>query len=112
MRGDLPFSQQAVQACHACIESARTLLPPSDPHPTLVLCAVKSETRLWLVFKRLERLGIALRPFREPDRGGELTALATGPVRGDQRHLFRQYQCLRGGESVSSNSIHESEVSV
>jgi hypothetical protein len=44
--------------------------------------------------ERLHRLGISHQPFHEPDRGNELTALATGPIFGPQRRLFRRYRCL------------------
>lgn len=98
VRRDLSLPQQAVQACHACIEMARTLLPSCDEHPHLVLCGIKSEPSLWTVLNRLERLGIAYRPFRDSDLGDQLTAIATEPVRGDQRHHFRRYQCLADEE--------------
>jgi len=84
-----------VQACHACIEVARSLLPPGDEHPHLVLCGVSSEQRLRLILHRLQRLRIDCRPFHEADLDGELTAIATAPVRGDCRRHFRRYQCLR-----------------
>ena len=43
---------------------------------------------------RLRRLGISPRPFHEPDRGNELTAMATEPIFGPHRRLFRRYRCL------------------
>ena len=95
VRRDLSPSEQAVQACHACIEAARSLLSPCDEHPHLVLCGVRSEARLWGVLKRLEGLGIPCRPFRDSDLEGRLTAVATGPVRGSLRRRFRRYRCLR-----------------
>lgn len=101
VRRDLSHSQQAVQACHACIEVARSLILPCDEHPHLVLCGIKSEQGLWAVLCRLQSLGIACRPFRDSDLGNELTALATEPVRADQRRHFRRYQCLRDGEPAA-----------
>lgn len=96
MRCDLPPPQQAVQACHACIEMARTLLPPGDEHPHLVLCGVRSELQLRKVLRHLERIEVAFRTFFEPDLEGQLTAVATEVVRGELRDSFRRYQCLRG----------------
>jgi hypothetical protein len=57
---------------------------------------VKSEPKLRQILTRLESLGFFCKPFFEPDRAGQLTAFATGPVRGDLRHRLRRYQCLSG----------------
>jgi len=101
VRRDLSLPQQAVQACHACIEAARTLLPADDEHPHLVLCGVKSEQQLHTVQRHLDRIGIAFRSFFETDLDGQLTALATEPVRGHRRSLLRKYRCLRGPDDSS-----------
>jgi hypothetical protein len=102
----LTFPQQAVQACHACIEVARSLPPPFvDRHPCLVLCGVQSEQKLQRILARLERLGLGCRPFLEPDLGNSLTAIATHPVRGPQRRWFRRYQCLNTGSPANSASL-------
>ena len=77
---------------------ARTLLTSCDEHPHLVLCGIKSESSLWTLLSRLERLGIAFRPFRDSDLGDQLTAVATEPVHGDLRRHFRRYQCLTDEE--------------
>jgi len=55
---------------------------------------VKSEPELRQILARLESLGLLAKPFFEPDRAGQLTALATAPVRGDQRRWLRRYRCL------------------
>jgi hypothetical protein len=77
------------------MEMARTLLPPGDEHPHLVLCGVKSEAQLHTVLRRLNRIGVASRSFSDTDLGGRLTAIATAPVKGALRACFRRYQCLR-----------------
>src|SRR5262249_54434628 len=92
------------QACHACIEIARSLSPAAD-HPHLVLCGVKSESELRQILSRLESLGFLCKPFFEPDRAGQLTALATGPLRGDQRRRLRRYQCLPGDTAQPGDSL-------
>lgn len=94
MRQDLSHPQQVVQACHAAIEAARFLLPSHLTHPHLVVCGVPGESDLYRCIERFRRLGVEHRPFREPDRGGELTALATGPIFGSRRRIFRRYRCL------------------
>ena len=102
VRIDLTPSQQAVQACHAAIEAARSsLFPPGDEHPHLVLCGIGSEIELLNVLARLARLDIAFRPFCEPDLGGELTSLCTRPLRGDERLPLRHFRCLGASRSQS-----------
>lgn len=94
VRQDLPPAQQTVQSCHAAIEAVRSLFPPDLPHPHLIICGVRDEPALWDRMARLQRHGVRLRAFFEPDRGGELTALATEPVFGPTRRLFRNLRLL------------------
>ena len=44
---------------------------------------------------RLDAAGVKFAPFREPDRGGELTAIATELVYGPRRALFRHLSLLK-----------------
>jgi hypothetical protein len=94
VRRDLPAAQIAVQAIHAAIEAARHFLTPDQTHPHLVLCSVGSERDLLAAADRLERLGIRFRIFCEPDRSGEVTALATEPLGPDRRGPLARYPCL------------------
>jgi hypothetical protein len=103
VRKDLSPAQQVVQSCHAVAEAARSLLPP-DPdqeHPHLIVCGVRDERSLWQSLDRLRRLGVRFHAFCEPDLGGQLTALATEPVFGDQRRLFRRFPLLTPQQSVT-----------
>ena len=94
VREDLPAAQQVVQSCHAAIEAARFLFPPDSPHPHLIVCSVGDEPALWQRLHRLQRHGIRFRAFFEPDRANELTALATEPVCGPTRRVFRNLRLL------------------
>jgi len=85
-----------VQACHACIESAQSLIPSDQEHPHLVVCGVPDERRLHKCIAKLEKLGIGFKPFFEADLDGQLTAIATQPVYGEQRRHFKNYQLLKG----------------
>lgn len=101
-RRDLTPAQQAVQSIHAAIESARSgLISPTIPHPHLVYCGVKNELALQGYAEKLSSAGIALSCFYEPDRNNELTAIATGPIHGDQRRLFRNLQLIKEQPNVS-----------
>jgi hypothetical protein len=94
VREDLSPPQQVVQSCHAAVEAARHLFPAELPHPHLIVCAVADEPALWRQLQRLQQQGVRLRAFFEPDRGNELTALATEPVFGTTRRLFRNLRLL------------------
>ena len=95
VRKDLSPSQIAVQAIHAAIELARSHLSPDEEHPHLVLCGVKSELQLFNALQRLQKAGIPHKPFFEADRDDELTAVAAGPVSGEDRQHFRRYNLLQ-----------------
>jgi hypothetical protein len=95
VRQDLPPVQIAVQAAHAAVEAARQFLLPDSDHPHLVLCAVASEVRLLAAADHLFRRGVRHALFREPDRGGEATALATEPLAGERRRVLDRFHCLR-----------------
>ena len=95
VREDLTPSQQAVQACHACIDVARTLFPHYEGVPFLVLCGLRDEKQLVDAFERIKNLGIKCQKFREPDLDNQTTAFATGLVSGDDRRLFRKYRLLK-----------------
>jgi len=94
VRLDLADAQQAVQACHACINSARTF-PYPDQHPHLVLLGVADEAALAAVVADLDRAGLPHATFREPDLGDQLTAVATAPLYAQERDFFRSFQ-LKG----------------
>ena len=96
IRRDLSFAQQAVQAAHAVIEATRQYIKPDDTHPHLVILTVADEERLNRVVYRLQDNSIPFQTFIEPDIGDQLTAIATAPVCGDNRRLFRKYALLTG----------------
>jgi hypothetical protein len=83
-----------VQAGHACLEAARAFLPCDHEHPFLVVCGVRDEVRLGRWLDRLREAGIRFCAFFEPDLGDQLTAAATEPLRGEQRHIFRDLSLL------------------
>lgn len=103
MRRDLTPSQQAVQACHACIDVARLFFPHYQGVPFLVLCGVRDEQHLVEAFERIKSLGIQCKEFCEPDLGDQVTAFATELVSGDLRRCFRKYQLLKVGNPIHSN---------
>jgi hypothetical protein len=83
-----------VQACHASLAAARAFLSPDHPHPFVIVCGARDERRLCRHLDRLQASGIRYRAFAEPDLDGQLTAIATEPVSGKQRRVFRSWQLL------------------
>jgi hypothetical protein len=94
--------QVVVQSAHAAVEAARCFLGADRPHPHLVICRVGSERDLLAAADRLDRLGIRLCLFREPDRRGEATALATEPLGPDRRRALARYPCLTRPDLMSA----------
>jgi hypothetical protein len=84
-----------VQAGHAAIESSRAFINPDDAHPYLILCTMKNEDQLRHAADDLERQGIRLKRFFEPDIGYQLTAFATEPLSGDSRKAMRKFQLMK-----------------
>lgn len=85
-----------MQAAHAAIEAARHFLQPDDDHPHLVLLGVADEQGLRCAAIHINSAGIRLRHFHEDDLAGELTAIASQPVAGKDRRVFRKFQLLQG----------------
>jgi len=94
VRRDLPTPTQAVQGIHAAIEAGRQFSIP--PHEYVVYCAVRNERHLARWAQKIKQAGIAFCAFREPDLNNEHTALATEPVSGEDRRLFRHLQLVKG----------------
>jgi hypothetical protein len=86
------LAQQLVQAAHATHEVA--LLHPyqTDQISHLIVIGVPSELELLQEAERLTGAGIPLTLFREPDIGNAATALATAPISGEARKLFRHHK--------------------
>ena len=92
-RNDLSSAQRAVQAGHVLIETTQAF-GPFDEHPSVIICVTKSEHKLNSVNDELLTKGIKTRTFREPDRNHELTAIATRPLRGQEREALSRFQLL------------------
>lgn len=94
-RKDLSTPQQAVQAGHAAIEAARAYLKADDEHPSLIICTTKSEAQLSRAADDIEKQGIRIKRFYEPDIGNQLTAFATEPLSGEARKAMRKFQLMK-----------------
>lgn len=56
---------------------------------------MKNEAKLHKIRQYLVQNNIQHAHFYEPDIGNELTALATEPITGERRRLFRKFQLLK-----------------
>ena len=95
VRNDLSKAQQAVQSTHAAIESSRNYLASGDEHPSVIICHIKSEDKLLMCADELKEKGIDFQLFREPDIGNQATALASRPLRGEERKAFSRFQLMQ-----------------
>jgi hypothetical protein len=55
---------------------------------------VRDDVRLGRCLDRLRAAGVRFRAFFEPDLGDQLTAAATEPLRGQQRHVLQDLPLL------------------
>jgi hypothetical protein len=95
VRADLPHPILSVQASHAAIAATFAFGEPHKTHPNLVLCSVPDEPALAAVFNRLKEFGVPCCSWSEDDMGGSLTAVATAPLRGDERKPLRRLDLLK-----------------
>lgn len=85
-----------MQSCHAVIEATSAFnIGNLADHPSVIILGVRDETKLHQVRKNLIEQGVRHVHFYENDLDDQLTALATEPVHGERRKLFRKYQLLR-----------------
>jgi hypothetical protein len=108
VRKDLPHGQRVVQASHACIECAKAFLDSNLEHPHLVVIGVNDESKLHKAAIKLDNHGIRYKTFIEPDRNDEATAIATEPIWGEAREIFRNYTLL-GNESSNETILQKGE---
>lgn len=94
-RRDIPQPHLSVQIAHAVLAATNTYGNPNVTHPNLIVCAVDDERTLDDVFNRLKESGVPVVAWSEEDMGRQLTAIATGILRGDQRRHFRRFKLLR-----------------
>lgn len=68
------------QGIHAAYESGLHLTTPTDKIHYTVVCQVPDEESLLKAQYDIEQMGFRTVLFREPDLGGQATALATEPI--------------------------------
>ena len=84
-----------VQASHAACEAGIRLIPSDIPHPHFVLLGVADEAALLEQFESIKQKRLPVVAFREADLGDSLTALAAGPIYGEDRKFFRHLKLVK-----------------
>jgi len=92
IRKDLTSPQQICQAVHAAYESGMRLAQPTSRTDFTVICEIPDENALLIAQDEIERKGFRTIMFREPDLGGQATALATEPILKTQRKKLGKYK--------------------
>lgn len=96
VRRDIPLAHQAVQAVHAGICAGRELIASEIQHPNLVLLTVPDLPSLLTLRAKCDAAGIRATTFVEEDLGHQPTAIATQPINGKGRRLFRNLPLFAG----------------
>jgi len=79
---------------------ARYEMDVESTHPHLVLCSAPEE-KIEKLIDKLEFRGIKFSLFREPDIGNQMTAIATVPLKGKDRKLFKGFKLLGKEECMT-----------
>lgn len=93
VRKDLSIAQQIIQVSHASSDMAwRKASDQPSETPNVCLFQVENERELVAVAQCMKRDGVEHEMFYERDHDTGYTALATVPIRGEQRLLFKDYR--------------------
>lgn len=86
-RRDLSPIVKTVQLCHAAIQFCHehSVRKWHDESNHLVILEVDAESGLETLLRRAKWEGVRVSPFREPDMGNRLTAVALEPGRTSSR---------------------------
>lgn len=89
VRTDIALARQVVQALHGAAECGRRFYAEGHGVARLVLLSVPSREALLAAQQRLQRKGIPVEIFVEPDDGMGESALATAPLpEASRKHLM------------------------
>lgn len=99
VRLDISPEQQIVQAGHAALEAGFAFSHPGQT-ASLIVLEVKDKDELLAASAHLQGCGIEHQLFFEPDFNMGYSAIATRPVFGSERNLFRKWRLFRRREAA------------
>ena len=94
IREDLSIPQQIIQTAHAVDELNKKIRQHGTNTNFMVLFSSKSEKELFTISEWLKDNDIVHEMFFEPDIQA-YTAIATQPIRGESRELFKNFRLKR-----------------
>jgi len=94
VRQDLSNEQQLVQAAHATLVLGNKLKDRKVNELYFSVIGIPRLTDFCQVFKDLKIHGTKFETFYEPDQGNTLTAIATYPIKDEERGELRKYKRL------------------
>lgn len=97
IREDLPHAYQIVQAAHAT-HQAGIRFGKTEVSTNFVLIGVKDQEALRTVAMFLEYHQIDFEMFDETDNDTGYTAIATKPIVGEERKLFKRFNIYKGAQ--------------
>jgi len=95
LRKDIDSTYQIIQAGHALFEHAHTLNEKPSDISSFCLLEAKDEDDLEKIASELEMKNINFTMFHEPDYDTGYTAIAAGPIYGNERKKFRKYRTFK-----------------
>jgi hypothetical protein len=104
IRRDIPIEQQLVQVGHAALEAGRFHYGPDEPIASFIVLEVPDKADLLRAAEKLTHQGVAHSLFFEPDFDMGHSALASRPVRGKERNLFRRWPLWQGAAIVGATA--------
>lgn len=84
-----------MQTAHSTVEACRHFLDKEAIHPHFVVLEVNDESHLRRVIDKLNLFNIRHKAFIEPDLGNQITSVATEPISGESRKIFKNYSLLK-----------------
>lgn len=87
IRKDIPIHAQIIQTAHACLQ----IEAPKEIN-SIVLFEVKNEEHLIATNEYLQKRGLKTYIFFEPDFDMGYTAIATEPLKGEDREVCKRFK--------------------
>ncbi len=96
IRTDIDKTYQIIQTGHALFEHALKIKQKPENISNFCLLQAKDEADLIKIASKLEIRGIDHTMFHEPDYDTGCTAIAAGPIYGDDRKFFKKFKFYKG----------------
>ena len=96
VRTDIDKTYQMIQSGHALFEHALTIENKPEQISSFCLLQAKDENDLLKISEKLKMKDINFTIFNEPDYNTGYTAIAVGPIYGEDRKFFKKFKFYKG----------------